>query len=139
MMSLDLIILPFGPATRGRPTDWRVVFAWATAQLVLIAMGTFVFPFLWEAMIRALQVGSSRRYRPALVAAASSLFVIALTLVFVLIVTVMAPHGQVFRRADWLVVLPIALIAPIAVFLGARDTISWRRRRDGWDLPEIPA
>jgi hypothetical protein len=128
----DLIFLPI-IRTHGRPADWPVAIAWITAQLMLIAAGTFVFPFLWEAMVRALQSGSSQRYRPALVAALSSLVVVALILTFVLIVTVMAPHGQVFRRADWLVVLPMALIAPIAVYLGARDTISWRRRRDGWE------
>ena len=135
----DLIIIPAGAATRGRPIDWHVVLAWGTAQLVLIATGTFVFPFLWEAMVRALQSGSSRRYRAALVAALSSLFVTALILGFVLIVTVGGPHGQVFRRADWLLVPLFALIAPISLILGARDTISWRRRRDGWDLPEIPS
>ncbi len=119
--------------------DWRVVFTWGTAQFALIAAGAFVFPFLWEAMVRALQSGSSRRYRPALVAALSSLVVMALILGFVLIVTVGRTHGQVFRRSDWLLVLVMALFGPVTLILGARDTISWRRRRDGWELPEIPS
>ncbi len=137
----DLIVLPVGAAMRGRPMDGRVAFAWGTAQLVFIAAGTFVFPFLWEAMVRALKGESSGRdrYRPALVAGLSSLVVVVLTLAFVLIVTALAPHGQVFRRSDWLVILPMALIAPVSLFLGARDTISWRRRRDGWNLPEMPS
>jgi hypothetical protein len=79
------------------------------------------------------------RYWPALVAGLSSLVVVVLTLAFVLIVTALAPHGQVFRRSAWLVVLPMALIAPVSSFLGARDTISWRLWRDGWDLPEMPS
>jgi hypothetical protein len=79
------------------------------------------------------------RYRPALVAGPSSLVVVVLTPAFVLIVPVLAPHGQVSRRSDWLVVLPMALIAPVSSFLGARDTISWRLRRDGSELPEMPS
>jgi hypothetical protein len=136
IVGLDLIVIPAGAATRGRLMDGRVVLAWGTAQLLLIAAGTFVFPFLWEAMVRALQSGSSRRHRAAQVAALSSLFVTTLILGFVLIVTVGSPHGQVFRRADWLLVLVFALIAPVPLILGARDTIAWRERRDGWDLPE---
>jgi hypothetical protein len=134
----DFFVLLVSAATSDRPMDWRMAFTWITAQLAFIGAGTFLFPFLWEAMVRALQGGSSRRYgcRPALVAALSSLVVIALTLAFVLIVTVMSPYGQVFRRSDWPVVLVMALYGPVMLILGAPDTISWRRR-DGWDRSEI--
>ncbi len=119
----DLIGAMVGAAVRSRPVDWPVVLVWGPATLAVIAVGTFVFPFLGEAMVRALQSESSHRYRAPLIAALSSLFVIALILGFVLIVTVGAPHGQVFRRADWLLVLVFALFAPPALFL-ARETPS---------------
>jgi hypothetical protein len=129
----------------GRPTEGRVAFAGATAQLVVGAAGTFVFSFLGEAMVRALQGEPSGRdrYRTALIAGLSSLVVVVLMLAFALIATVLAPHDQFFRRTDWLVfllvVLPLALIAPVSLFLCARDTISRRLRRDRWDLPEMPS
>ena len=135
----DLIGVLAAAVERTHPIDWRVVLVWGPATLVVGAAGVFLCPFLCEGMIRALQGGSSRWYRPALVAALSSLMVMALVLGFVVIVSVGAPHGQVFQRSDWLRVLPMALLAPIFLVLTARDTSSWRRRRDGWDLPEIPS
>jgi hypothetical protein len=135
----DLIGVMAAVVERTRPIDWRVVLVWGPATLVVSAVGAFICPFLCEGMIRALQNGPSRWYRPALVAALSSLMVMVLVLGFVVIVSVGAPHGQVFQRSDWLRVLPMALLAPIFFVFAARDTISWRRRRDGWDLPEIPS
>jgi len=132
----DLLVLPAIAAFQARPTDWRVILAWGTAQIVIMAAGTFVSPFLCEGMVGALQSGSSRRYRAALFAALSSLVVMALVLGFVLIISVGSPHGQVFRQSDWLVLPAMALIAPIILILAARDTISWRRRQDGWGLSE---
>jgi hypothetical protein len=132
----DLIGLPAIAAVQARPMDWRVTLAWATAQLVVLAVGTFVTPFLCEGMARALQGGSSRRYQAVLFAALSSVEVMALVLGFVLIVSVGSPHGQIFRQSDWLVLLVMALIAPILLILAARDTISWRRRQDRWGLSE---
>ncbi len=133
----DLLMLPAIAAVRDRPMDWRVTLAWGTAQLVVIAVGGFVSPFLCEGMVRALQSGRSRRYQAALFAGLSSLFVMALVLGFVLIVTVGSPHGQVFRQSDWLVLLAMGLLAPIAVTAAAQDTISWRRRQDRSGLTEL--
>jgi hypothetical protein len=133
----DLIGLPAIAAWRARPMDGRVILAWAAAQLVVIAAGSFLSPFLCEGMVRALQSGSSRRYRTVLFAALSSLVVMALVLSFVGIVSVGSPHGQVFRRADWLVLLALALIAPVILILAARETLSARRRQEGWGLPEV--
>ncbi len=104
---------------------------------MVIAVGGFVSPFLCEGMVRALQSGRSRRYQAALFAGLSSLFVMALVLGFVLIVTVGSPHGQVFRQSDWLVLLAMGLLAPIAVTAAAQDTISWRRRQDRSGLTEL--
>ena len=75
----------------------------------------------------------------ALFAALSSLMVIALVAGFVLIVSVGARHGQVFQRSDWLRLLPVALLAPFVLIVAAHDTMSWRRRRDGCGLSEIPS
>jgi MFS family permease len=142
----DLIVLPLAVAVEGgRPMQGREALAGATAQLVVAAAATFVFSFLVEAMVRALQGESSgrNRYRAALVAGLSTLVVVVLMLAFFLIATALAPHNTNFRRTDWPVVLrwvlPQALLAPVALFLCARDTISRRLRRDRWDLPEMPS
>jgi hypothetical protein len=135
LAAADLIVLPLAVAMEGysgRPMEGRMAFAGATAQLIVAAAGTFVFSFLWEAMVRALQGESSgrNRYWPALVAGLSSLVVVVLMLAFFLIANALAPHGQILRRTDWLVVLlvvlPQALIAPVSLFLAARHTISRR-------------
>jgi len=131
----DLVGVLASLPVQHRPTDWPVVLVWAAATLVVIAAGTFFSILLCEAMARALQSGSARR--TALHAALSSLMVMALISAFVRIVAIGAPHGQVFRQSDWLGPLVLALVAPMIVILGARDTISRRRRRAGWGLPEI--
>ena len=117
--------------------DWPVILVWAAAALVVCASGTFVSPFLCEGMAHALLARSSRRSRQVLYAALSSFTVIVLGLGFGLIVSVGAPHGQVFHRSDWLPILAMALLAPIILTLGAESFIARRRRRDGWGLPEI--
>jgi MFS family permease len=122
---------------RARPMDWPVILVWAVAALVVCAAGTFVSPFLCEGMAYALLARSSRRSRQALYALLSSFTVIVLMLSFVLIVSVGAPHGQVFHRSNWLTMLAMALLAPIILTLGAQSFIGRRRRRDGWRLPEI--
>jgi hypothetical protein len=130
----DLIGLLMAATLGAHRLDWRVILVWGPAALLVCAAGCFLSPFLCEGMIRALQDGPSRWYRSAKVAALSSLMVIALMLTFVVIVSIGAPQGQVFQRSDWLrVVLPIALLAPIILVMAALDTISWRRRRDGWE------
>jgi len=63
--------------------------------------------------------------------------VIVLGLGFVLIVSVGAPHGQVFHRSDWRRMLAVALLAPFILTLGAQSFIDCRRRQVGWELPEI--
>jgi hypothetical protein len=133
----DLMGLLMAATFGAHRLDWRVILVWGPATLLVCAAGCFLSPFLCEGMIRALQDGPSRWYRSAMVAALSSLMVIALVLTFVVIVTIGAPHGQVFQRSDWLRVLAIALLAPIVLVVAAMDTISWRSRRDGWDCSEI--
>jgi hypothetical protein len=118
------------------PIDWSVALVWAAASLVILAAGTFVGTFLCEGMVRALRCGSPRRM--ALYAASSSLMVMALLAAFVLMVSLGAPHGQVFRRSDGLWLLPVVVLAPpIILILAARDRISRLRRRDRWGLPEM--
>ncbi len=117
--------------------DWPVLLVWAAAALAIYAAGTFVSPFLCEGMAHALLAGSSRRRRQVLYAALSSLAVILLGLGFVLMVSVGAPHGQVFQRSDWLRLLAVALLAPIILTLAAQSFIARRRRQDGWGPPEI--
>ena len=57
--------------------------------------------------------------------------VMALLAGFVLMVSLGAPHGQVFRRSDGLWLLPVIVLAPpIILILSARDSVSRRRRRD---------
>jgi hypothetical protein len=124
-------------AGRARPMDWPVIVVWAAAALVVCAVGTFVSPFLCEGMAHALLARSSRRSWQVLYAALSSFTVIILGLGFVLIVSVGAPHGQVFQRSDWLRMLAVALLAPIILTLGAQALIARRRRQVGWGLPEI--
>jgi len=124
-------------AVRTRPMDWPVILVWAAAAHAVYAAGTFVSPFLCEGMAHALLAGSSRRRCQVLYAALSSLTVIVLVPGFVLIVSVCAPHGQVFHRSDWLRVLVVALLAPIILTLGAQSFIARRRLQVGWGLPEI--
>ena len=88
-------------------------------------------------MAEALRAGSSRRRSQVLYAALSSLAVVLLGLGFVLIVSVCAPHGQIFQRSDWLRLLAMALFAPIILILGAQSFIARRRRQDGWGFPDI--
>jgi hypothetical protein len=124
-------------AGRAHPMDWPVIVVWAAAALVVCASGTFISPFLCEGMANALVAGSYPRGYQALYAALSSFTVIVLGLCFVLIVSVGAPHGQIFHRSDWLAMLAMALLAPVILTLSAQSFIARRRRQVGWWLPEI--
>ena len=134
----DLAVCLLSIAVRTRPIDWSVALPWAASTLVVVSTGTFLSILLCEGMVRAIRGNSSRRI--ALYAALSSLMVTGLIMVFVLLVSVGAPHGQVFRQSDGLRLLPVfLLVPPIAVWIGAQGSISIRRRREGWELPEITA
>lgn len=49
------------------------------------------------------------------------------------------PRSERGRYRQALVAALSGLVAPVSLFLGARNTISRRLRRDGWELPEVPS
>jgi hypothetical protein len=87
-------------------------------------------------MVRAILDHHPNRWRVALFLASSSVAAMALGLAFAWIVS-LGPQGAPFARFDLLRLLAASLFAPPMLAVGARESVSRKRRRDAWGIPDI--
>lgn len=134
----ELIVVPVATAIQARPrTDWATTLLWASASLMVTAVGSLLFTLLGAAMIRANQEPRAGRLRVAFYAVLASVLAVHLGVSFAWIVSLGPRPMWPFARSDWPRLIAASLLAPPLLLYTARESVARQRRLDPWGIDDL--